>query len=217
MPDVFIPAAERFNLMPDLDRWVINHVLSEVHPAVREQANGHEITLAINLSGTSLNNRSFLDCVLDQFASSDTPPGDICFEITETAAINNLSNVVHLIKRLKNLGCRFSLDDFGSGLSSFTYLKTLPVDYLKIDGHFITNLATDPVDQAMVRAICEVAETMGIRTVAERVETEDTMKKLAEIGVDYAQGYHIARPMPVSEFAVPGRSQSKQKSVARSS
>ncbi|MCZ6762703.1 MAG: EAL domain-containing protein, partial [Gammaproteobacteria bacterium] len=100
---------------------------------------------------------------------------------------------------------------------SFTYLKTLPVDYLKIDGHFIINLATDPVDQAMVRAICEVAETMGIQTVAERVETEDTMKKLAEIGVDYAQGYHIARPMPVSEFAVPWRSQSKQKSVAQSS
>ncbi len=215
MPDVFIPAAERFNLMPDLDRWVINHVLSEVHPAVREQANGDKITLAINLSGTSLNNRSFLDYVLDQFASSDTPPGDICFEITETAAINNLSNVVHLIKRLKNLGCRFSLDDFGSGLSSFTYLKTLPVDYLKIDGHFITNLATDPVDQAMVRAICEVGSTMGIRTVAERVETEDTMKKLAEIGVDYAQGFHIARPAPVSEFVLTARAQADKKSAAR--
>ncbi|MCH8959725.1 MAG: EAL domain-containing protein, partial [Proteobacteria bacterium] len=122
----------------------------------------------------------------------------------------------HLIKRLKNLGCCFSLDDFGSGLSSFTYLKTLPVDYLKIDGHFITNLATDPVDQAMVRAICEVADTMGIKTVAERVETEETMKKLAEIGVDYAQGYHIARPKPVSEFTMPERSQRKEKSVARS-
>ena len=217
MPDVFIPAAERFNLMPDLDRWVINHVLSEVHPAVRAQTNGHQITLAINLSGTSLNNNGFLDYVLDQFAACDTPPGDICFEITETAAINNLSNVVHLITRLKSLGCRFSLDDFGSGLSSFTYLKTLPVDYLKIDGHFITNLATDAIDQAMVRAICEVADAMGIQTVAERVETEETMKKLVEIGVDYAQGYHIARPAPVSEFTMPGRSQNKEKSAAGSS
>ena len=214
MPDVFIPAAERFNLMPDLDRWVINHVLSEVHPAVKGKTNSKDITLAINLSGTSLNNRYFLDYVLDQFAEYDVSPHDICFEITETAAINNLSSVVHLITRLKNLGCRFSLDDFGSGLSSFTYLKTLPVDYLKIDGHFITNLATDPVDQAMVRAICEVGRTMGIRTVAERVETEDTMKKLAEIGVDYAQGFHIARPAPVSEFVLPARAQADKKSAA---
>ncbi|MCZ6560905.1 MAG: PAS domain S-box protein [Gammaproteobacteria bacterium] len=217
MPDVFIPAAERFNLMHDLDRWVINHVLSEVHPMVKKQTNGQGITLAINLSGTSLNNNGFLNYVLDQFAEYDVPPGDICFEITETAAINNLSSVVHLITRLKNLGCRFSLDDFGSGLSSFTYLKTLPVDYLKIDGHFITNLATDKIDQAMVRAICEVGHTMEIKTVAERVEDQATMLKLAEIGVDYAQGYHIARPAPVSEFALSTGSQSKGKSAVHGS
>ena len=216
-PDVFIPAAERFHLMPDLDRWVINHVLSVVHPTIRQKTNSNDITLAINLSGTSLNNPDFLKYVLDQFAEFDVSPHDICFEITETAAINNLSNVVHLIKQLKNLGCLFSLDDFGSGLSSFTYLKTLPVDYLKIDGHFITNLATDPVDQAMVRAICEVASTMGLRTVAERVESEATMKKLAEIGVDYAQGYHIARPAPISEFVISEQSQAKEKIAGQSS
>jgi EAL domain-containing protein (putative c-di-GMP-specific phosphodiesterase class I) len=184
---------------------------------VKKQTNGHEITLAINLSGTSLNNNGFLNYVLDQFAEHDVPPGDICFEITETAAINNLSSVVHLITRLKNLGCRFSLDDFGSGLSSFTYLKTLPVDYLKIDGHFVTHLATDKIDQAMVRAICEVGHTMGIKTVAERVEDHETMLKLAEIGVDYAQGFHLARPAPVSEFALPAGSQSKGKSAVTGS
>ncbi len=212
-PDIFIPAAERFNLMPTLDRWVINHVLKDVHPFVKERSEGTEITLAVNLSGTSLNNRGFLDYILDRFTQYDVPPHDICFEITETAAINNLSSVVHLIARLKNLGCRFSLDDFGSGLSSFAYLKTLPVDYLKIDGHFITNLATDHVDQSMVKAICEVGHTMGLKTVAERVEDGAVMGKLAGLGVDYAQGYHIARPRPISEFVLAGRVKQANESV----
>mgnify|MGYP001825603585 FL=1 len=130
-------------------------------------------------------------------------PGAICFEITETAAISNLSRVAHFMTELKKQGCEFSLDDFGSGLSSFTYLKNLPVDYLKIDGHFIRNIMTDRVDQTMVRAITQVGNVMGIRTVAEHVESREVLDTLVAIGVEFAQGYFIARPAPVSEFERP--------------
>jgi EAL domain-containing protein (putative c-di-GMP-specific phosphodiesterase class I) len=157
-------------------------------------------TLAINLSGTSLSENRFLDYVIDELGKCKLPKGAICFEITETAAISNLSRVVHFMQTLKQLGCKFSLDDFGSGLSSFTYLKNLPVDYLKIDGQFIRNVAEDRVDESMVRAINEVGRAMGIETIAERVETREVLDKLSSLGVEYAQGYYIARPTSVQTF-----------------
>ena len=200
LPDVFIPAAERYNLMPVIDRWVVQAALDNFvcHQISDDSAEGYSI--AINLSGTSLNDARFLDFVRGQIKGHDLAPGAICFEITETAAIANLGNVVRFMIELRKLGCAFSLDDFGSGLSSFTYLKNLPVDFIKIDGHFIKNVIDDAIDQSMVEAICQVGQAMGIRTIAERVESGEVLARLAEIGVQYAQGYHIARPQPVSSF-----------------
>ncbi len=197
-PDQFIPAAERYNLMSTLDRWVIHTALSEL--ADRTTEGEAKYTLAINLSGTSLSEDRFLDYVIKELESRKLPQGAICFEITETAAISNLSRVVHFMQTLKTLGCKFSLDDFGSGLSSFTYLKNLPVDYLKIDGQFVRYVANDVVDESMVKAIAEVGRAMGIATIAERVETREVLDKLAALGVEYAQGYYIARPMSVATF-----------------
>jgi diguanylate cyclase (GGDEF)-like protein len=197
-PDQFIPAAERYNLMSTLDRWVIREALSKL--ADRDSGEEARYTLAINLSGTSLSEDRFLEDVILEFEKQDLPPGAICFEITETAAISNLSRVVHFMQALKALGCKFSLDDFGSGLSSFTYLKNLPVDFLKIDGHFIRNVACDNVDESMVKAIREVGSAMGIETIAERVETKQVLDKLGTLGVGFAQGYYIARPTSVRSF-----------------
>ncbi len=197
-PDQFIPAAERYNLMSTLDRWVIHEALSEL--ADRNDSGEARYTLAINLSGTSLSEDRFLEYVTTELKKQDLPHGAICFEITETAAISNLSRVIHFMKTLKKLGCKFSLDDFGSGLSSFTYLKNLPVDYLKIDGHFIRNVAEDSVDESMVKAISEVGHAMGIETIAERVETKQVLDKLGSLGIEFAQGYYIARPASVKSF-----------------
>ncbi|MDJ0793336.1 MAG: EAL domain-containing protein [Woeseiaceae bacterium] len=197
-PDQFIPAAERYNLMSTLDRWVIHEALSQL--ADRSEEGEARYTLAINLSGTSLSEDRFLDFVIDELEKQKLPHGAICFEITETAAISNLARVVHFMQALKKLGCKFSLDDFGSGLSSFTYLKNLPVDYLKIDGQFISNVAEDNVDESMVKAIHEVGSAMGIETIAERVETREVLDKLGSLGVEFAQGYYIARPTSVESF-----------------
>ena len=198
-PDQFIPAAERYNLMSTLDRWVIHEALTQLADRNPESKQA-KYTLAINLSGTSLSEDRFLDYVIDELGKCKLPNGAICFEITETAAISNLSRVVHFMQTLKQLGCKFSLDDFGSGLSSFTYLKNLPVDYLKIDGQFIRNVAEDRVDESMVRAINEVGRAMGIETIAERVESREVLDKLSALGVEYAQGYFIARPTSVQTF-----------------
>ena len=203
-PDQFIPAAERYNLMSTLDRWVIHEALSKL--ADRSADGDAKFTLAINLSGTSLSEDRFLDFVKDELEAQKLPKGAICFEITETAAISNLSRVVHFMRELKELGCKFSLDDFGSGLSSFTYLKNLPVDYLKIDGHIISNVAEDNVDESMVKAIHEVGSAMGIETIAERVETREVLEKLGALGVEFAQGYYIARPISVASFEPWGQS-----------
>ncbi len=197
-PNQFIPAAERYNLMSTLDRWVIHEALSEL--ADRSNDGKAKYTIAINLSGTSLSEDRFLDFVIDELEKQKLPEGAICFEITETAAISNLARVVHFMQALKKLGCMFSLDDFGSGLSSFTYLKNLPVDYLKIDGQFISNVAEDSVDESMVKAIHEVGSAMGIETIAERVETRKVLEKLGSLGVEFAQGYYIARPASVESF-----------------
>ena len=177
---------------------MIHEALSEL--ADRSDNEKARYTLAINLSGTSLSEDRFLDFVVDELKKQKLPDGAVCFEITETAAISNLARVVHFMKALKALGCKFSLDDFGSGLSSFTYLKNLPVDYLKIDGQFIRNVVDDTVDESMVKAISSVGHAMGIETIAERVETKQVLEKLGSLGIEFAQGYYIARPASVQSF-----------------
>ncbi len=199
-PTAFIPAAERYNLMPSLDRWVISHSLEKL--AYRGQPGTSPYTLAINLSGTTLNDSRFLDFVLDELAAAAIPPGALCFEITETAAIANLGQVVTFMQALKKRGCRFSLDDFGTGLSSLTYLKNLPVDYVKIDGQFVRNVLRDSADQCVVESIARMARAFKIEAIAERVESRDVMKRLGELGVAYAQGFFIAVPQPVSELPI---------------
>ena len=194
-PGAFLPAAERYNLSPRLDRWVLDHAFAWLleNPGHLERLSH----CAINLSGLSLGNDEFLEHVIARFEETGIPPGKICFEVTETAAIANLSSATVFIKKLKALGCKFALDDFGSGLSSFAYLKTLPVDYLKIDGVFVKDIETDPIDLAMVKSINDIGHVMGKQTIAEFVENEAILKKLREIGVDYAQGYGIAKPQPI--------------------
>jgi EAL domain-containing protein (putative c-di-GMP-specific phosphodiesterase class I) len=152
------------------------------------------------LSGTSLNEQSFAEFVLQTVGEPEIASA-LCFEITETAAVTSLSNAAFFMRELKARGCRFSLDDFGTGLSSFMYLKTLPVDYLKIDGQFISQIATDAVDRSMVEAISKVGRALGIATVAECVESEAVLEELKRIGVDFAQGYYIANPLPIAELA----------------
>ncbi|MDH3420538.1 MAG: PAS domain S-box protein [Gammaproteobacteria bacterium] len=197
-PNAFIPAAERYNLMPSLDRWVIGQVFDKLVCRSRDEASLY--TLAVNLSGTTLNDARFLEYMLEQLGDAGLPENALCFEVTETAAIANLSHVVHCMKTLRAQGCKFALDDFGSGLSSLTYLKNLPVDYLKIDGSFIRNVNRDSADHTVVEAIARMASALEIKTIAERVESEDVMKRLGQLGICYVQGYYIAGPRPVSEL-----------------
>ncbi len=198
-PDVFVPAAERYNLMPQIDRWVVDNCFRWLHDNPRElEAVMH---CAINLSGHSLGDENILGFITEGFNKYKVPAEKICFELTESAAIHNLDHTLKLTDAFRQLGCRLSLDDFGSGFSSYAYLKNLPVDYIKIDGAFIVNIASDPVDYAMVRSINDVAKAMGMQTVAEFVEDEAIIGKLREIGVDYLQGYRIARPQPLSGAA----------------
>jgi diguanylate cyclase (GGDEF)-like protein/PAS domain S-box-containing protein len=191
-PMAFIPAAERYGLMPQLDRWVITTAFAQY--SMRHPPGTPVGTCAINLSCASICDENFYEFVTEQFDRFQIPPGGICFEITETSAIANLTQAVVLIRKLKNLGCRFSLDDFGSGMSSFAYLKRLPVDYLKIDGGFVKDMMEDPIDQAMVEAINSIGHVMKIKTIAEFVENEAILEALQKIGVDYAQGYGIEKP-----------------------
>tara|TARA_R110002049_G_scaffold147342_1_gene310101 strand:- start:65504 stop:68110 length:2607 start_codon:yes stop_codon:yes gene_type:complete len=194
MPGSFIPAAERYGLMPNVDRWVIHTALHSYHETFGEKSGVH---IAINLSGNSLNDDKLLSFIKDELASSEVDPQHVCFEITETAAINNLTQANHLIRELKTIGCCFALDDFGSGLSSFTYLKNLPVDYLKIDGSFVTDMSNDTIDYAMVEAINQMGHVMGIGTIAECAESEEVVEQLRKLGVDFAQGYAMGSPMPM--------------------
>lgn len=196
-PMAFIPAAERYNLMPMIDRWVVQNVLRNVRHG-RSALQGAIWT--INISGRSLGDDEFLHLVAAEIEAADFPGERICFEITETAAIANLRRAARFIKMLKAKGCKFALDDFGSGLSSFAYLKNLEVDYLKIDGGFVRDIATDAIDRAMVEAINSVGHVMQIRTIAEFVENDLVLDVLRELGVDYAQGYGIAKPQPFLEL-----------------
>lgn len=193
-PGNFIPAAERYKLMYTIDCWVINEALKQyaAHPTGADN-----ILFTINLSGFSLNQDGLLNFIREQFEASGVPPQHFCFEVTETTAISNLSRAHDLILELKSLGCAFALDDFGSGLSSFTYLKNLPVDYLKIDGSFVKDILDDPIDDSMVSAINKIGHDMGLKTIAEFAETEAVLRRLEEIGVDYAQGYAVAEAIPL--------------------
>ena len=196
-PSEFIPAAERYNVMPVIDRWVVNRALELLSQRAKR---GQPLPLlAVNLSGTSLNEQSFVDFVL-QSVNDPAIATALCFEITETAAVTSLSNARYLMRELKTRGCKFSLDDFGTGVSSFVYLKTLPVDFLKIDGQFISHIAQDPVNRSMVEAIGRVGRALGIATVAECVETQAVLDELKRIGVDFAQGFYLARPQPIAKL-----------------
>lgn len=200
MPGEFLPAAERYNLAERLDRWVIAKLFDWFH---NNPGDMHEMGLCcINLSGQSIGNENTLRYIFEQFSNSHIPPQKICFEITETAAINDLAQATHFIQKLKNHGCQFALDDFGTGFSSLAYLKQLPVDYLKIDGSFVRDMVTDSIDFAMVRSINDIGHVMGKQTIAEFVEDDSTLEMLKTVGVDFAQGYQISRPAPLHELTL---------------
>ena len=199
-PTAFIPAAERYNLMPAVDRWVVRNAFALFGKNVCGNPDRFRKAFSINLSGASLGDEHFLDFICEQFVQHDVPPQAICFEITETAVIANLDQAMRFMHALRSKGCRFALDDFGSGLSSFVYLKNLPVNYLKIAGTFVRNMVDNPTDCAMVDAINRVGQVMGIKTIAEFVESNAILEKLKGLGVDFAQGYGIAQPKPVLEL-----------------
>lgn len=197
-PGGFIPAAERYGLIVELDRWVLKNTVRWLSTQALDPAT---LTLAVNISGSSLSDRSFLDYVVDQLHTYSAPARSLCFEITETCAIANYTAAERFMKVLKEMGCQFALDDFGTGLSSFHYLKNLPVDYLKIDGGFIRDLTRHQVDVAMVRAINDIAHVLNTRTIAEFVESEAILSLVRELGIDYAQGFAIGRPAPLEDLA----------------
>ncbi len=197
-PMAFIPAAERYGVMSTVDRWVVKTAFDWLagHP--------FEEGLSINLSGQSLGDESFLNFVEEQLRITRISPRRLCFEITETAAIANWNRATRFIAALRVLGCRFALDDFGSGMSSFGYLKSLAVDFIKIDGAFVRDMIDDEVDCAMVEAVNRIGHVMGIRTTAEYVENEQILEKLRELGVDFAQGFGIHAPQPLDHAAPRG-------------
>ncbi len=197
-PGAFMPAAERYNLSPKIDRWVIDHVIqwfSEHNESLLQIER-----CSVNLSALSLCDETFRDYLLTRLDSSGFPRHKLCFEVTETATIANLSQAMTFINTLRQAGCHFALDDFGSGLSSYAYLKNIPVDMVKIDGIFVRNIATNDVDRMMVKSICEIVRMMGKETTAEYVESAEALEVLRQIGVDYVQGYHLGRPAPLDEI-----------------
>ncbi|WP_081601607.1 putative bifunctional diguanylate cyclase/phosphodiesterase [Thiobacillus denitrificans] len=198
-PDRFFPAAERYGLMPAIDRWVVQHLLlDEQHGGLQaEMARTSATHCAINLSGASLNDDMFMAFLEDALRRTTLAGDRLCFEITETVAVTHFGRTREVMHAIKQFGCRFALDDFGSGMSSFSYLKNLPVDYLKIDGTLVRHIVEDAADFAMVEAINRVGAALGLKTIAEFVESEAALRRLREIGVDYAQGYAIHRPQPL--------------------
>lgn len=197
-PGAFLPAAERYDLISKIDRWVVNESFSQLmsNPEFCKQVK----FISINISGQSLTEMDFLDFIIIKLNETGIDGSKICFEITETAAISNLTMAIKFISTLKVLGCQFALDDFGSGLSSFGYLKNLPVDYLKIDGMFVKDIVNDKIDHAMVKSINEIGQVMGMETIAEFVENDEIKGMLREIGVNYAQGYGIDKPQSFDEL-----------------
>ena len=198
MPGEFLPAAERYNLSSRVDRWVIGHALDWLagHPELLSRLH----LCGINLSGQSFGNDEVLQFIIDKLDRSGVPASKLCFEVTETAAVSDIVQATRFICTLRERGCMFALDDFGSGFSSFAYLKNLPVDFLKIDGSFVREIANDSIDLAMVRSINEIGHVMGKKTIAEFVEDQDVLALLKVVGVDYAQGYEIGRPTPLTVY-----------------
>jgi diguanylate cyclase (GGDEF)-like protein len=196
-PDKFLPAAERYHMMAEIDRHVFSKTLAYLDENW-EILEPQLVMIALNLSGQTFGERYFAEFLHEQLSKISVPPERICLEITETAAMNNLDETRDLIAQFKQRGCKFALDDFGSGLSSFGYLRTLPVDILKIDGSLVKEVVDDEVSLSMVTAIQHIAKVMGLQTIAEYVESEAAKDKLREIGVSYAQGYGVSRPMPLA-------------------
>ena len=197
-PCAFLPAAEKYNLVSSIDRWVIEHTM--VWLAATNSTGNRPVNVAVNLSGQTIGSPEMLKFIIDRIDETGASPKHIVFDITETAAITNITSATSFMLTLRGYGFRFSLDDFGSGLSSFTYLKKLPVDFLKIDGAFVRDLLSDPVDYAMVRSINELGQLLGKETIAEYVETPELADELQSMGVNYAQGYAYAKPRPLNNY-----------------
>lgn len=194
LPGAFLPAAERYGQVSAIDRWVLAETLN----VLKSHGSSHpKMMLSVNLSGQSFSDEDVFDFIVDRIKFSGITPSSLCFEITETAAISDFTGVLPFIATLREIGCRFALDDFGSGLSSFGYLKTLPVDFIKIDGRFVKEITTGRVSETMVEAIHRLGHVMGLKTVAEWVENAETLDKLAAMEVDYAQGFHLGQPRPI--------------------
>jgi len=191
-PGAFLPAAERYGLSIELDKWVVSSLLDALF--IHQSFQADERSYWINLSGTSISDKRFAEFLMQAIERSPLPPGTINFEITETAVIRNVAEAGSLMTQLRGMGCKFALDDFGSGLSSFGYLKKLPVDYLKIDGIFIRDLLRDRTDKIFVKSIIDIAHTLEIKTIVEFVENDELLEVVTELGADYAQGFVIGRP-----------------------
>jgi diguanylate cyclase (GGDEF)-like protein len=197
-PEKFLSAAERYQLLPAIDRWVIRNSLAALS-AHAASLRGRAMSFSMNISGASIASEDFLDFLQGMIADSNLPPEILCFELTETSAVSNLARADKLMQRLRGFGCSFALDDFGTGLSSLAYLKSLPVSVLKIDGAFVRDAAGNQRTESMVRAIAQLARTMGMETVAEYVETDELRTRMAALGVDYGQGFAIGRPVPIDQ------------------
>lgn len=201
LPNAFLPAAERYNIVAKIDRWVIAKAFATY--ADNTTALNQCQFFSINLSGQSLADAGLLDFILDHLATYAIEPGKVCFEITETSAIANLTAATHFIATLREVGCHFALDDFGTGLSSFAYLRQLDADYLKIDSLFVRDILKDPVDRGIVKTINELSQLIGKKTIAEFAENKEILAILRELKVDFAQGHGIGEPMPVADFFLP--------------
>ena len=197
-PGVFLPAAEKYNLVSSIDRWVIDHTMTWL--AATNSTGNRPVIVAINLSGKTISNPGSLDYIISKMEETGVSAEHIIFEITETVAITNITAATSFMLTLRGCGCRFSLDDFGSSLSSFTYLKKLPVDFLKIDGVFIRDILSDPVDHAMVKSINKLGHLLGKETVAKSVETHETADELRLMGINYLQGYVCEKPRPLNNY-----------------
>jgi len=196
-PGAFLPAASRFGLMPQIDYWVIERVFT-AYPHIFMQNPG--LVLSLNLSAPSIADESLVEFILQMFDKTVVKPEQICFEISETTLSHNLANASRLIKRLQTTGCSFALDNFGSGLASFTALKELKMDFIKIDGNLIRDICSDDIDFAMVESINSMAHLLDIKTIAENVDGEASIEKLKSIGIDYAQGYYLGNLVKLDDL-----------------
>jgi len=197
LPDVFLPSAERFGLMPDIDRHVVDMVFAYLSSLSEQE----RPSLAfINLSGATLDDSNFFDFLRDKLKSSDIPPEQLCFEVTETVAIADLEHAVQFINELRSYGCKFALDDFGSGMASFIYMKKIPVDFIKIDGSFILEILKNPIDFSIVESINKISHVAGFKTIAEFVTDDAIKNKVTEIGIDFAQGFSLHKPINAYDY-----------------